>query len=122
MFDHYCNSRDPWDCYYKSASGNVGNVTSVCGIDCPALATPTVPDTGFPLDVKCVGNVDLCPGNDCIAQLANATCDPLTGGCLLPGEPFTTTSLPKCVEETGSASTHGTIALLVLACLYLARY
>jgi hypothetical protein len=121
MFDHYCNSRDPWDCYYKSASGNFDNVTSVCGVDCPAIATPTVPDTGSPLDLQCLGSVDLCPGNDCVAQLTNATCDPLTGGCLLPGEPLTKNGLPLCVEETASASATHAVALLVLACLYLAR-
>jgi len=121
LYDHYCNSRDPWDCYYKSASGNFGNVTSVCGVDCPALPVPTVPDTGSPLDLTCISNVDLCPGNDCDAQLANATCDPLTGGCVLPGEPLTKTSLPLCKEETTDAAATNTLAvLLTLFSIYLA--
>jgi len=94
LANDWCTNTNPWECYWKTASGTPANMTVDCPM-CPNLPVPTVPKPPNPEDINCTVTLpNACMIDECPAILENSTCDPLTGNCISPQE--LVAKLAKC--------------------------
>lgn len=119
LADEWCDTVNPWECYWKAPSALVNATAAACPM-CAPRPLPTVPQPPIDTNLNCTNTRgDLCLGTTCDVLLQGSTCDPITGNCVTAGSSKATLPLcnPPPLEPEGSHASVAAISFLLVAVL-----